>query len=54
MRALRFGTNSAVFVLFFGVALFEALRHGDWLIAAVFLALGLLSMRGDAKQPATP
>ena len=50
MRRLSFGSNSAVFVLFFGVALIEAIRHGDWMIAAIFLALGILSMRGDATK----
>ena len=54
MRAVRFGSNSAVFVLFFGVALIEAIRHEDWVFAVIFLALGMLSMRGDAKQATTP
>jgi len=54
MRALRFGSNSAVFVLFFGVALLEALRHADWVFALIFLALGIMSVRSDTKQPTTP
>lgn len=54
MRTVAFRSSSAVFVLFFGVALLEAIRHGDWLIAAIFLALGILSMRADAKQTTTP
>jgi hypothetical protein len=32
--------NLAVFVLFFGIALIEALQKQNWLEAALFLALG--------------
>ncbi|MBX4215539.1 hypothetical protein KW797_01175 [Candidatus Parcubacteria bacterium] len=39
--------NLAVFVLFFGISLIEALQKGDWLLAALFLALGGLSLRAD-------
>jgi purine-cytosine permease-like protein len=40
-------TNLAVFVIFFGIALIEALQRGSWLEAALFLALGALSLRAD-------
>ncbi len=43
-----FGTNVAVFLLFFGVATLEAFRKGDWLMAAIFLAIGLVFLGADA------
>lgn len=39
--------NVAVFILFFGIALIEALQKQNWLEAALFAALGLLSLRAD-------
>lgn len=39
--------NFAVFVLFFGLALVEALKNGNWLEAALFAGLGILSLRAD-------
>ena len=43
-------TNLAVFVLFFGVALIEAFQKQNWLEAALFLALGVLSLWADSKK----
>ncbi|WKZ29350.1 MAG: hypothetical protein QY323_01310 [Patescibacteria group bacterium] len=43
-------TNLAIFALFFGIALIEALQQGNWLKAALFAALGLLSLRADLKK----
>ena len=43
-------TNLAVFVLFFGLALIEALQQNNWLSAALFLALGILSLWADLKK----
>ncbi|HLC50234.1 MAG TPA: hypothetical protein VJI97_02295 [Candidatus Nanoarchaeia archaeon] len=42
--------NFAVFVLFFGLALVEALRNRNFLSAAMFLALGVLSFWADLKR----
>lgn len=50
MKNLKFGTNFAVFVLFFGIALVEALQRSNWIEACLFLALGLLSLWADAKK----
>lgn len=44
-------TNIAVFVIFFGIALIEALEKGNWLEAGLFLALGVLSLWADIKKP---
>lgn len=43
-------TNLAVFALFFGLALVEALRNQNWIEAALFLALGVLSLWADLKK----
>ena len=39
--------NLAVFIIFFGIALIEAVQQQNWLGAALFLALGELSLRAD-------
>jgi len=39
--------NLAVFIIFFGIALIEAIQKQNWLEAALFLALGALSLRAD-------
>ena len=43
-------TNIAVFILFFGIALIEAFQKHNWLEAALFLALGLVSFLVDTRQ----
>jgi hypothetical protein len=48
----RLGTNVAVFLLFFGISLLDALRSHDWLRAVLWLAIGLVFLRADAlKRP---
>ena len=42
--------NFAVFIIFFGIALIEAVQKGNWLEAALFLALGVLSLRADFSK----
>jgi hypothetical protein len=43
-------TNLAVFVLFFGIALIEAIQQSNWLGAVLFFALGVLSLRADFRR----
>ena len=43
-------TNLAVSVIFFGIALIEALQKQAWLEAGLFLALGVLSLWADFKK----
>jgi hypothetical protein len=43
-------TNIAVFIIFFGIALIEAIRKQNWLEAALFLALGIISFRADFSK----
>lgn len=47
MRRIRFGTNFAIFILFFGVAALETFQSHDWLKAAFWLAIGLVFLLGD-------
>jgi hypothetical protein len=49
MRGLRLGPHFTVFVLFFGLALIEAIEGRRWSLAALFAALALLSLRADVR-----
>ena len=40
-------SSLTVFILFFGIALIEAIQKQNWLGAALFTALGALSLRAD-------
>lgn len=42
--------NLAIFLLFFGIALIEAVQKNNWLEAALFMALGGLSLWADIKN----
>jgi len=50
MKNIKF-TSFAVFIIFFGIALIEAFQKQNWLGAALFLALGVLSFWADLKKP---
>ena len=54
MRKLELGSNFALFILFFGVAWLEALRHGNWLAAAAWTAISLIFLRADQIRPRKP
>lgn len=43
-------TNIAVFIIFFGIALIEALQKQSWLEATLFFVLGALSLWADFKK----
>jgi len=49
MKTPKF-TNIAVFIIFFGIALIEALQKQNWLEAGLFAALGVLSLYADFKK----
>ncbi|MFH0804046.1 MAG: hypothetical protein V1896_00370 [Candidatus Zambryskibacteria bacterium] len=49
MKSPKF-TNIAVFIIFFGIALIEALQKQNWLEAGLFLALGILSLWADTRK----
>ena len=48
MRKLN--TGLTIFILFFGVALIEAFEKHNWLEAALFLLLGVVSVLADRKR----
>ena len=50
MKNIKLGANFAVFILFFGVALIEALEKQNWLEAALFIVLGLLFLWVDIRK----
>ena len=50
MKNFKFGTNFAIFILFFGAALLDALQTQNWLRVAVFMALAGLSLWADMKN----
>lgn len=43
-------TNIAVFIIFFGIALIEAIQKHNWLEAALFAALGIMSLWADFRK----
>ena len=47
---INFGPNVAVFLLFFGIALLDAIRSRDLVGAFLWLALGLVFLRADALK----
>ena len=46
----KFGTNSAVFVLFFGVAVVEAIQTQNWYMVVLWTAIGLVFLFADVKK----
>ena len=48
MPKLRLGANVTVFLLFFALATFEAFRKRNWLVVAIFLLLGVVSLFADS------
>jgi len=58
MKRLRFGTNFAIFLLFFGVATLEAFQTRNWLKAGFWLAIAVVflltdNLRTQANQSGT-
>jgi len=47
MKKLRFGTNFAVFVLFFGVGVLETFQSRNWLKAIFWVAIGTVFLLAD-------
>jgi hypothetical protein len=53
MKRIRFGNGFAVFILFFGIALLDALHKFDWLRIVFWLATGFVFIVADnLKRPA--
>lgn len=47
---MKLGNNMAIFFLFFGIALIEAFQSKNWLLAILFLSLGLIFLRADNME----
>ncbi len=43
-------TNLTIFILFFGIALLDAIRGGAWLRILFWLAIGALFFVADQRQ----
>jgi len=49
MKNISF-SNITVFIIFFGIALIEAIQKDNWFEALLFLALGAMSLWADFQK----
>jgi len=49
MEKIKF-TNLAVFIIFFGIALIEALKNHNWIESLLFVILGIVFLLADIKK----
>ena len=47
---LKIGTNFAIFIIFFGLALIEAVQKHNWAGALLFAILGVIFLRADGLK----
>jgi hypothetical protein len=47
LRRINFGSNVAIFLLFFGLAMLEAFQDRNWIKASLWLAIGLVFLVAD-------
>ena len=47
---MKFGTNMAIFILFFGVSLVEAFQARNWLLALLFVSIAFIFLFADNKK----
>jgi len=52
MKKLRFG-NITIFIIFFGIALIEAIQNKNWFSVTIFVLLGILFIWSDMKKNQT-
>ena len=52
MRQLKMASGFAIFALFFGAAMVNALVHREWPMSAVYVVLGLLFLGAAGRKPA--
>ncbi len=50
IKRLTFGTNFAIFIIFFGISLIDALQTQNWLRVLFWLAIGFLFLWADTKK----
>ena len=46
---MKLGANVAIFLLFFGIALIEAMQARRWWLATLFALLGVVFLVADKK-----
>ncbi len=47
MKKIKLGSNFAVFILFFGVAMLEAFQTHNWIKSIFWLAIGIVFLVAD-------
>ncbi|MDB5231035.1 MAG: hypothetical protein JWN76_1840 [Chitinophagaceae bacterium] len=47
MKHIKLGTNFTIFLLFFGIAMLEALQSQNWLKAIFWLTIGIVFLLAD-------
>lgn len=50
MGKIKLGTNFAVFILFFGVAVVEAFQTRNWIKCIFWLAIGIVFLLADNQK----
>jgi hypothetical protein len=53
MKKLRLSTNFTVFLLFFGVAMLDAIRSQDWLKSIFWAGIGIAFLAADNLKKET-
>lgn len=53
MNSIR-GTNITIFILFFGIALIDAIQEGNLLKSAFWFAIGVVFLLADILKKKTP
>lgn len=47
MKKIKLGQGATVFILFFGVAMLEAFRNGNWVASLFWIAVGAAFLAAD-------
>lgn len=47
MKKIKLGQGTAVFILFFGVAMLEAFKTGNWSLSIFWMAVGTAFLTAD-------
>ncbi len=50
MRHFRLGANFAIFVLFFGLSMLEAVRAHSWTMTLLWAAFAILFLAADRRE----
>lgn len=47
---MKLGTNAAIFILFFGVAVIQAVQTQNWLMVLMWIAIGSVFLWADIQK----